>query len=282
MRMPGDIEDAYVRARRVLLDALEALADHLDAVILVGAQAIYLHVGEGELAVAVYTSDGDLALDPAALADDPKIDALMRGKGFTPDPDPSHVGRWIESGGVVPVDLMVPDAVAGEGRRSADLGPHGNRIARRAKGLEAALVDRSKLTIAALDPADNRQIVATVAGPAALLVAKLHKIYERRNSPNRLNDKDASDVYRLLRAMPTEILAETFLALLSDERSQESVRVSLSYLRELFGTTDSLGSRKAAENLELLLDPEETAAACAILAGDLLVAIKAGDLDTPQ
>ena len=50
--MPGDPDQAYVLARRVLLDALEALDDQRDAVILVGAQAIYLHTGDADLAVA--------------------------------------------------------------------------------------------------------------------------------------------------------------------------------------------------------------------------------------
>jgi hypothetical protein len=41
----------YVLARSVLLDALQALAPHLDAVVLVGAQAVYLHTGDAELIV---------------------------------------------------------------------------------------------------------------------------------------------------------------------------------------------------------------------------------------
>jgi hypothetical protein len=91
MRMTGVTDDPYVRARKILIDALMGLAEHLNAVILVGAQAIYLHVGEGDLAVAPYTTDGDIALNPAALAGDPKVDALMRRAGFSPDPDPSHI-----------------------------------------------------------------------------------------------------------------------------------------------------------------------------------------------
>jgi hypothetical protein len=39
-----------VSARRALLDALDALGPHRDAVILVGAQAIYLHTGSAEVA----------------------------------------------------------------------------------------------------------------------------------------------------------------------------------------------------------------------------------------
>jgi len=37
----------YVAARRILLDALDALHDHIDSLILVGAQAVYLHTGDG-------------------------------------------------------------------------------------------------------------------------------------------------------------------------------------------------------------------------------------------
>ena len=61
------MDELYVIARQVLLDALEALGPHRDATILVGAQAIYLHTGDAELAVAEYTTDADLALDPDLL-----------------------------------------------------------------------------------------------------------------------------------------------------------------------------------------------------------------------
>lgn len=40
----------YVLARHVLLDALDARAPHLDAV--VGAQAVYLHTGDGDHTIA--------------------------------------------------------------------------------------------------------------------------------------------------------------------------------------------------------------------------------------
>lgn len=47
-----DPDPEYVAARRVLLDALDALGTHRKAVVLVGAQAIYLQVG------AAYRSRG--------------------------------------------------------------------------------------------------------------------------------------------------------------------------------------------------------------------------------
>lgn len=43
--MPGAPDPLYVRARRVLLDALDALGDQRRAVVLVGAQAVYFRVG---------------------------------------------------------------------------------------------------------------------------------------------------------------------------------------------------------------------------------------------
>ena len=39
------MDELYVLARRVLLDALEALDAHRDAIVLVGAQAVYRKPG---------------------------------------------------------------------------------------------------------------------------------------------------------------------------------------------------------------------------------------------
>src|SRR5680860_130373 len=95
-------------------------------------------------------------------------------------------GIWLKSALVegrsvsVPVDLIVPEGAAPPGgSRGARLGTHGKRAARRAVGLEAALVDNSVMTIGALDPPDPRSMEAKVAGAAALLVAKLHKLHDR-------------------------------------------------------------------------------------------------------
>lgn len=67
------MDELYVVARRVLLDALEALGSHREAIVVVGAQAIYLRAGEADLMVAPYTTDGDLALDPDLLAEIPPL-----------------------------------------------------------------------------------------------------------------------------------------------------------------------------------------------------------------
>ena len=67
----SEFDELYIMARRVLLDALRALGHHRDAIVLVGAQAVYLRVGAADLAVTPYTTDGDLVIDPAVLAEIP-------------------------------------------------------------------------------------------------------------------------------------------------------------------------------------------------------------------
>ena len=78
--MSGD--EVYAAARTVLIDALEALRTYQDAITLVGAQAIYIRVGETDIAVAPTTTDGDLALDPQERAIEPALEELMRKAGF--------------------------------------------------------------------------------------------------------------------------------------------------------------------------------------------------------
>jgi len=51
---PASFDPGYVEARRVLLNALTALAPHGSAIIVAGAQAVYLRTGDADLAVAPY------------------------------------------------------------------------------------------------------------------------------------------------------------------------------------------------------------------------------------
>jgi len=112
------------------------------------------------------------------------VGASLETEGFVLGDQP---GQWLKEG--VRVDLMVPDAVAGPGRRGVRLGPHGKRAARRARGLEGALVDAAVRAVASLGGGPRRLAEVLVAGPASLLVSKLHKLAERRDEPGRLKDK---------------------------------------------------------------------------------------------
>jgi hypothetical protein len=235
-----------------------------------------MHTGKAPVAVAEATKDSDLALDTRELADDPLIEQAMRQADFRPDPDSAQPGAWLSPGGI-PVDLMVPRALAGPGKkdaRSAALPPHAKNAMRRATGLEAAVIDNEEMQVRSLTPGDQRQVLAKVAGPAALLVAKLHKIYERRDSPDRLVDKDAHDLYRILVAIDTRTLAAALQVLNKDDISGDVTRDALLYLQELFAAgPDALGSRMAGRTEEGVGEPETVAQQCAVLANDLLAAV---------
>lgn len=261
-----------VEARRVLLDVLDALADHRGSLVLVGAQAVYLRTDEIALSFsASYTTDADLAIDPTTLAETPPLAEVMTAAGFE-RAQPDRPGIWGKSivvdghDEIIPVDLIVPEALAGAGRRGARLAGHGKQAAGRADGLEAALVDRSPIAITSLDPTDKRAITLAVAGPAALLVAKLHKIGERTAQadirPDRVIAKDAADSYRLMLHLGAEAAAERFDSFLEHATAGPSTRTALGYLEALFGTPAAAGVRLAVEGLSSDIPADRVEVVC--------------------
>lgn len=274
MNPPGDA-DLLVAARSALLDALDALVDLHDAVVVIGAQAVYLHTG----AACCRIGRGHQGQRPrprsATARGRPLVEQVMADAGFALDPTSRQPGAWLNPHGI-PVDLMVPEALSGSGgRRGARIPPHSSSAARRATGLEAAMVDRAPMLIRALDVQDERTFTASVAGPAALLVAKLHKLAERRDTPDRLNDKDAHDVYRLLVAIDTPALATPVRALVHDQLAGPVTAAALTYLDDLFAAgPDALGSRMAGRAERLVGAPATVAASAAELAHDLVTALR--------
>jgi hypothetical protein len=253
MTQPG----VYTTARRVLLDALDALHDHRDAVILVGAQAIYLQTEDSDFDITAspYTRDADLALDPSRLGDEPRLVDAMQAAGF--HLRSAEPGIWVNAN-EIPVDLLVPAAYApaNHGRRDARLPGHGDRATRLTPGLEAALLDNDTMTIGSLEPdLDPRTVQVRVAGAAALLVAKAHKLDERINDAaagrtHRPQPKDAGDIVRLMRSGPTAHTVGTTLGnLANDPNAGSSVRAGLDALARLFGVDAGAGIDLAATAL---------------------------------
>jgi hypothetical protein len=263
-----------VVARKVLLDALDALSEHLSAIVVVGAQAVYLRTGSSDLAVAAYTFDGDLVLDPTLLGDNPLLEQVMSDAGFTilERRERSEPGTWVTTHRVgtneliVPIDLIVPEAFAPVGgRRSVQLGPHDKMSVRRTHGLEAALVDHGTMSIGSLDPSDMRSIEVQVAGPAALLVAKLHKLHDRAEPGqrrDRLRDKDAADVYRLMQNFNARLIGTTIVGLRDHPLAGPATVEAIGYLEDLFIAPRSQGTLMAIEALRTAL-PATTISALA-------------------
>ncbi|GAB3871535.1 hypothetical protein GCM10029964_008040 [Kibdelosporangium lantanae] len=235
-----DYPPEYLAARTVLLDALEALDNHLPNIVLVGAQAVYLHTGAGNLVQPPMTTDADLALDTSALADEPEISSALTGAGFSAG---THPGSWRGKGGIA-VDIMVVPWQSGTKKKDARAGripPHARNTARITAGLEPALVDCAPHLITALDPDDRRQVNLRVAGPAALLIAKAIKVEERladadSGKSTRLKEKDALDMFRLLQAVETDDLAHGIRRHLTDDHANEVTMRGLRVL-EAHGTT---------------------------------------------
>lgn len=263
----------YVAARRVLLDALGALDEHLDSLILVGAQAVYHHTGSADLNVPLMTTDADLAIDSTRLSDAPEIGGALRLAGFEPGPNPGH---WVAASDIA-VDLMVVPHQAGTTKssaRAARLAPHEKLTARIARGLEPALRDNEVVTVTSFEPVDTRSFALRLAGPAALLTAKAIKIGERLaqadRQPDRLKEKDSLDVFRLLQAVDTADLVRGFQAHRHDEHASAVTAEAL----ELFRTHGSTPQGRFAVLASAAAQGDPTVApAFAALVDDMLAAL---------
>jgi len=206
-------------------------------------------------------------------------EAMERAR-FAPGGQP---GIWLATRDVdsvlttIPVDLLVPEAVAGGGgRRAARLGDHGDRTGRRARGLEGALVDYDIQTLRALTTDDPRAFDVRVAGPSALLVAKVHKISDRNQEPQarRVADKDGLDVLRLLRGIDSRRFADGLSRLRRESVSAEVTGEAITLLADLFGSARALGTQMAVRATERLEDPTVIGESCAALTRELLSLVR--------
>jgi hypothetical protein len=271
-KVPPGVEqgELYIAARRVLLDAAEALAGQHEALILVGAQAVYLRTRDADIPVAVYTADADIGIDRMMLSADPRLQDAMRAAGFELRvSDRVQPGTWVRAVRVgekilaIPVDLLIPSRFSDRTsprRRSVSIPPHDKMSVRRVDGIELAMVDNDQIVIESLDPDDQRSIVMKVAGPAALLTAKAYKIRDRvaEMKPGREADKDAGDVIRLMRTSGIRAVAASFTALTNheDERIASTAAQGLSMLKEQFGRPRGVGVQMAQRALAGALPPQ--------------------------
>lgn len=101
-------------------------------------------------------------------------------------------------------------------------------------------------------------------------MVKVHKIMDRVDEADRRRDKDALDMYRLLRAFTTQNLTQRFRRLLSDPLSLEVSEIIREQLSHLFGRTNAIGTQMAVRAAYPLESGETLAASLAALTEDLL------------
>ena len=90
------------------------------------------------------------------------------------------------------------------------------------------------------------------------------------SSCNRSLDKDAFDVYRLLRAVGTAELAAEARRLLEDEISSAATAQALSLFHDLFGGAEAIGTRWIVQHVAGLEDPDFIAASSVSLSREFL------------
>lgn len=130
---------------------------------------------------------------------------------------------------------MAPGALTGDGGKTHEAHEYHLMVVaatRRTRGLEAAVIDNDLMTIHSLDDNNPRQYSVRVAGLVELLIAKLHKIAERIDSPGRLIDKNAHDIYRILRSMEVGSMSATFDLLLKETVCAYTTTSAIGYLRD--------------------------------------------------
>ena len=134
------------------------------------------------------------------------------------------------------------------------------------------IADADMMGVGALDASDGRKFDVRVAGSAALLVAKVHKIRDRSGTA-RSADKDALDVLRLLRGTTTDDLAGRMQQLLRDDNARPVAEQALDLLESQFANRVGEGIEMAVRAVGALGDPAEISASCEVLVGDLFRAM---------
>ncbi|MGH9066448.1 MAG: hypothetical protein ACRD0J_02845 [Acidimicrobiales bacterium] len=184
------------------------------ALIVVGAQAVMERTKNLTSVEPSTTYDADIGVEPSLLADRPLLGDLMAEAGFSPARD-ERPGVYRRGGDGPTVDLIVPEALAGPGRRGARLGEHGKRVAGRAQGLEMSVVCHDVMEIGPVRPIFGAETAEVrVASVGALLCAKAWKLSDRVGEASaakrdRVRPKDAVDVWRLMSVSdPTAVRAE--------------------------------------------------------------------------
>jgi len=101
-------------------------------------------------------------------------------------------------------------------------------------------------------------------------VAKVHKIAERVGTVDRVRDKDALDVLRLLRAVDTGFLTDRLSLLCATPVSARVTAEAIDQLPSLFGSTSAEGVRMAVRAAGPDESPATIASSFVSLTRDLL------------
>ena len=95
------------------------------------------------------------------------------------------------------------------------------------------------------------------------------KILDRADSSDRLKDKDALDVFRLLRGVSVDDIITRARRILADERSRATAVHAFDALPHLFGRADAEGILMTIRATSGLMSEAEVSASLTTLANDI-------------
>ena len=142
-------------------------------------------------------------------------------------------------------------------------------------GLEAVLIDHDTMTVEAIEPSDGRSIDVEVAGVGGLLVAKVHKINDRlvTGRPDRLIDKDAADIFRIMQTASPRQVGTTLASLRHSALAGQVTDTALRHLAVLFGRRAGEGVGMAQRALRTAVPEEQVSALCTSFTERLVAAV---------
>lgn len=246
----GTPEPELVTSRRALIDVIIGLADHRDALTVLGGHAV-IEVTQNIPALPPddTTRDGDLGVIPRLLGDDPVLEERMKELGYEMV-RPERPGIWSpvsqrdrDVRDRDSVDLIAPMSMSRNGVtserkiRAARVGVHGSRTVSATEGTELSLTDRQMRVLRAFD--DGPEVEVHIAGPTALLCAKAYRLHDRmdlkplQRNPERLRVKDFADLYRLLLAVSPDEASAIFAEGAESTEIREAVLLGEAYLLEI-------------------------------------------------
>jgi hypothetical protein len=234
--MPGAPDPLYVRARAGLLDAVEALGLHRESVVLVGAQAIYLHTGDADLAVAEYTTDADFTLSPGTSP-------MHLCSATSWALEDSRLGRTPAAGSAPTVSISIPWFPR---RSPAPVGEPQCLVPTAGKPSAEQRGSKGPWSIATGEPS-HRWMRPTRGQeqPGSLVPAPSSSPRSTRSASASARKtacgKDALDVLRLLRAVATEDMADRRRGSARSSLPASVTAEALELLPSLFGEPNSDG-----------------------------------------
>jgi hypothetical protein len=250
-------------SRRAIIDVVgSVLAPQRDALTIVGAHAVILRTQDLNIFVSP-TGDGDLGVTPSLVLGEPPLDVLMSAAGFEPRTD-SRPGLWgrgrieADNGKVTwneQIDLITGEGLSGNtraGKRSVSaLSAHGRGVGS-TPGIELTAFDRSEMLVADfVDPAVTVEV--NVAGYAALICAKSFKLGERLDAGGqRLRDKDAGDLWRLLRCADRDNVVDVFGEYADHDAIGSSVRRGRTHVSHVLRNVDVRRMAKATFEVDVI------------------------------